>query len=123
MKGAFGFREEGFCVTESTVKACPVSADVSACADASSRWTAPSRDSRPSSSKSDPVATLAPSTVAKRPGNGPGRNCASMPQYSTGVNAMRSRSRSTTRRTATDWTRPADFASRPIFFHKTSDTG
>ena len=36
---------------------------------------------------------------------------------------MRSRSRSTTSRTATDWTRPADLAPWPIFIHSTCDTG
>ena len=46
-----------------------------------------------------------------------------MSQYPDAVKAMRSRSLSTTRRTATDCTRPADFASRPIFFHSTSETG
>ena len=36
--------------------------------------------------------------------------------------AMRSRSRSTTMRTATDCTRPADFAEAPILRHSTSET-
>ena len=51
------------------------------------------------------------------------RNCggsaalrsASMLQYSTGTNLPISSSRSTTRRTATDWTRPADSPRRTFF--------
>ena len=42
-------------------------------------------------------------------------------QYSAETNAMRSRSRSTITRVATDWTRPAD--SRGMtFFHSTGET-
>ena len=39
---------------------------------------------------------------------------ASIVQYSRAVNASISRSRSTTRRTATDWTRPADRPPRTL---------
>ncbi len=43
------------------------------------------------------------------------------PQYSAEVNAIRSRSRSTTRRVATDCTRPADSLGM-TFFHSTGET-
>jgi hypothetical protein len=42
---------------------------------------------------------------------------AAMFQYSSGLKAWRSLSRSTMSRSATDWTRPAD-KPREIFFHK-----
>ena len=45
---------------------------------------------------------------------------ASMLQYSCGVKAWISRSRSTTRRSATDWTRPAERPYR-IFFQRSGD--
>ena len=48
-------------------------------------------------------------------------NSASRSQYWAGRNAMRSRSRSTTSRIATDWTRPADSCGM-TFFHSTGDT-
>ena len=49
------------------------------------------------------------------------RSLAARSQYSADTNAMRSRSRSTITRVATDWTRPAD---RPglTFFHSTGDS-
>lgn len=42
-------------------------------------------------------------------------------QYSAERKAMRSRSRSTTSRVATDWTRPADRRGM-TFFHRTGET-
>ncbi len=44
-----------------------------------------------------------------------------MSQYDAVRNAMRSRSRATTSRVATDWTRPAD-SPDITFFHSTGET-
>ena len=66
----------------------------------------------PSSAKSRPVATRAPSTRVRRAVNwlfsAPGGEVALDVPVGARTNAIRSRSRSTTRRVATDWTRPAD---------------
>jgi hypothetical protein len=88
---------------------------------------------RPDSSKSLPVATRAPSTSRSEPANGVwslGAPVGSLPvswkvasrsQYEAVTNRMRSRSRSTTMRVATDCTRPAE--SRGMtFFHSTGLT-
>ena len=64
--------------------------------------------------KLPPVATRAPSTECSRAGNirwsclAPASKVPSMSQYDATRNAIRSRSRSTTSRVATDCTRPAD---------------
>ncbi len=50
-----------------------------------------------------------------------GVKVASMPHQPADRNPMRSRSRSTTMRVATLWTRPADSRGM-IFFHRTGDT-
>ncbi len=44
-----------------------------------------------------------------------------MSHHSAARNAIRSRSRWTTRRVATDWTRPAE-SPRMTFFHSTGET-
>ena len=63
-----------------------------------------------------------PSILAKRPRNCPSLlKVVSMLQYSWGLNFWISRSRSTIRRRATDWTRPADNP-RLTFFHKKGDS-
>ena len=60
----------------------------------------------------------APSIRRARPANVArprrSRGCAASVQYSRAVNASISRSRSTTSRTATDWTRPADSPARTL---------
>ena len=92
--------------------------------------------SSPSEVKSRPCATRCPSTETSVAPNEPGvpssppcacppgvtvANSASRSQYSAARKAIRSRSRSTTRRVATDCTRPAD--SRGMtFFHSTGET-
>ena len=112
MNGAVGRRVYGRRSTERTVNAAPASASASARAVASSSWTASGSVSFPSRAKSRPWATLWPSTAASRAVNSAGeKNVPSMSQYSAATNAMRSRSRSTTSRVATDCTRPAD---RPL---------
>ena len=89
---------------------------------ASSSWTTPlSRSSPVVGSKSLPCATRAPSSETSRASNAPGSNVARRSQYSAERNAMRSRSRCTTRRVATDCTRPAE-SPRVTFFHSTGDT-
>ena len=84
----------------------------------------------PSGPKSRPAATRLPSTLASRAvmprgSSGPAAFSVSKApvrsQYSAAVNAMRSRSRSTTMRVATDCTRPADSPVR-TFFHSTGET-
>ena len=83
--------------------------------------------SSPWAVKSLPRATRAPSTECSLAGNirssclAPASKLPSMSQYDAERNAMRSRSRATTRRVATDWTRPAE---RPdmTFFHSTGET-
>ncbi len=128
-KGAYGWRRYGLDSTDCTVKVVSRSASVSACACARSRWTGPVPDAALSSPvlvKSDPRATLAPSTECslavkiRTSWSGPASKLPSMSQYEATRKAIRSRSRSTTRRVATDWTRPAD---SPLitFFHSTGE--
>ncbi len=84
----------------------------------------------PTESKSRPCAIRRPSTVWRRATSddgsdeSPARPVAKVPvrsQYSAERKAIRSRSRSTTSRVATDCTRPAD--SRGMtFFHSTGET-
>ena len=83
--------------------------------------------SSPVEPKSRPCATRLPSTATSDAGNADrssprtGANSASRSQYCEPRNAIRSRSRSTTSRMATDCTRPAD--SRGMtFFHSTGET-
>ena len=123
MNGALGWRWPGFWTTERTAKAAPVRDCTSAFARDSSRTVTLSLRRAPCWSKSVPDATRTPSTDVSRASKEPGPNTPSTSQYAAERKAMRSRSRSTTMRTAMDCTRPADFASRPIFFQSTSDTG
>ncbi len=80
--------------------------------------------------KSRPAATRLPSTEARVAGKVLGPSAVPEPaasktalrsQYSAEVKAIRSRSRSTTRRVATDWTRPAESLGM-TFFHSTGET-
>src|SRR6478609_2101037 len=79
---------------------------------ASSRWTTDLPLREPSSLKSRPMATRLPSTEVSRAVNWleapSGVKSPSTSQYEARTNAIRSRSRSTTMRVATDCTRPAD---------------
>ena len=94
--------------------------------------------SSPTELKSRPWATRRPSTEinvapnerglalsAPRESSASSRvrvaNSASRSQYWAARKAIRSRSRSTTRRVATDWTRPADSLGM-TFFHSTGET-
>ena len=89
---------------------------------ASSTITRSVRVSEPESSKSEPVAMRTPSTDSSFAENGIGSDSAAkvptMFHQSAGTNAMISRSRSTMRRVATLWTRPAE-SPGPTFFHIT----
>ncbi len=75
----------------------------------------------PSSPKSRPRAIRLPSTETSLAVNAPGSSVASRSHHSAATNAIRSRSRSTIIRVATDWTRPAE---SPVitFFQSTGDT-
>ena len=94
---------------------------------ASSRWRPPALAafalSSPFSEKSEPVAMAWPSTEETRaPKAWPADvNAVSIDQYWALTCAMRSRSRATTRRVATDCTRPADRDGR-ILRHRRGDT-
>ena len=97
------------------------SASASECAFCLSTITA-SPFSRPRSSKSRPWAMRLPSSATSFASKvSPFSNSATRSQYSAGMNAMRSRSRSTITRVATDWTRPADRRGM-TFFHNTGET-
>ena len=74
-------------------------------------------------SKSRPDATRLPSSSTSDAGNSApdAANLPSRSQYSAARNAMRARSRSTTRRVATLCTRPAE-SFGIIFFHSTGDS-
>ena len=80
----------------------------------SERWT-------PSWPKSRPCAIRPPFSETSFAVNEPGSKVPSMSQYDAATKARRSRSRSTTSRVATDWTRPAE---RPCitFFQSTGET-
>ena len=127
MNGADGRRVVGFSVTDRTDQDAPSSAATSAVAAASSRRSAPALAaagfSCPSSPKSPPPATRAPSIATSFAGNSPpsATNVPEASQYPAERNAIRARSRSTTRRVATDCTRPADSPDR-TFFHSTGET-
>ena len=121
MNGAAGRRVYGFSSTDETVKAAPSRPSARARASASVSWTASAVRSFPSWAKSRPWATRRPSTDVRRAVKPPGSYVATMSQYSAATNLIRSRSRSTTSRVATDCTRPAD---RPcmIFRQSTGET-
>jgi len=121
VNGAAGLRRYGLDSTDETVPS--VTTPAIAVALASSRCTAADVRSAPSSPKSRPVATRAPSTAARRASkdSSPRAKRAVTSQYEADRNAMRSRSRSTTRRVATDCTRPADRPG-PILRHSSGET-
>ncbi|CAM5664316.1 hypothetical protein SGRIM128S_03143 [Streptomyces griseomycini] len=128
--GAYGERRYGLDSTERTANRACSRAAARARAFASSRWRVFALLSCPRESKSRPCATRLPSTVCRRATRddgslaSPARPVAKVPvrsQYSAERNAMRSRSRSTTSRVATDWTRPADSFGM-TFFQRTGET-
>ena len=103
------------------------SAAASAVAVASSRWTVFALFSSPVEAKSRPWATRRLSTETSRDRERPRRPALAGVQGGVQVpvpalrNAIRSRSRSTTIRIATDWTRPADSLGM-TFFQSTGET-
>lgn len=112
--GAYGERRYGLDSTERTAKFVFSRTAASARALVSSRCSVFAPFSCPSESKSRPWATRLPSTAVRRATSedgslgSPARPVPKVPvrsQYSAERKAMRSRSRSTTRRVATDWTR------------------
>ena len=126
--GAYGERRYGLDSTDRTSYVVSSSAAASPSARGRSRWTTFDASlSRPSGPKSEPRATRAPSTEYSLAGNircsclEPASKVPSRSQYDATRNRIRSRSRSTTRRVATDCTRPAE---RPdmTFFHSTGET-
>ena len=120
--GAYGDLRYGLRSTELTAKSASPrrSASATACSESRcSRFAFGAPFSSPAGVKSRPCATRRPSTetrvavnetgpsscpAASRPARA---NSASRSQYLAARKAIRSRSRSTTSRTATDWTRPA----------------
>ena len=125
--GAYGDLRYGFRSTEPTVKPVSPSRPARAAACSPSRCSRSADFSCPVGPKSRPCATRLPSTATSEAVNGDmsaprtGANSASRSQYREPRKAIRSRSLSTTSRTATDCTRPAD--SRGMtFFHSTGET-
>ena len=108
MNGAVGRRVYGLRSTERTANAAPVERVGERRAPSPRRAARrPASVSVPSRAKSRPWATLWPSTAASRAVNSAeATNVPTMSQYSAATNAIRSRSRSTTSRVATDCTRP-----------------
>ena len=100
MKGGAGFRDDWREETEVTRGLDPASASVIAVAVAASPMTGFFPSTRTRS-----ATNVVPSGATRR---------TSIVQYSTATKARISRSRSTTRRTATDCTRPADSPARTL---------
>lgn len=131
MNGGYGRRVYGFCSTEDTDSCAPLSPSTRAPVLAwSSTTTSAGFLTAPTESKSRPVATRRPSTLTRRALNTGGcalgsetlaSSSATMSQYSALRNAIRSRSRCTMIRVATDWTRPA-LSFGATFFHSTGET-
>ena len=126
MNGAAGERRKGRSVTERTVKLSPVKAVATEVASSSpSTLTAVLPDCWPCSSKSFPVATAVPpsvTSVAPKPfGAAALAKLPSTPHQVAERNRIRARSRSTTIRVATLWTRPADSRGMTLR-HSTGDT-
>ncbi len=113
VNGAAGRRVYGRSCTERTATAAFAMPAATASAIAWSRCTTSLVRSSPVSAKSRPVATRRPSTPTRRAvkldaGSPWGETSATTSQYDAARKAIRSRSRSTTSRVATDCTRPAD---------------
>src|SRR5450759_3678452 len=123
MNGGAGDRRNGLWVIDFTAKGAPSRA-------AANPTTEPEEVSAPVSSKSRPDANDTPSTATSDAVNEVGIpslagelvvKVPSRPHQSAERNFIRARSRSTTMRVATLWTRPADSRGM-IFFHRTGDT-
>ncbi len=121
MNGGLGRRTYGLRSTRPTRKEACSSRPASARAASSSSVTESALRSFPSCPKSRPVATRLPSSAASRASNDSGSNVAARSHHEAAVKRIRSRSRSTTSRVATDWTRPAE-SPRMIFFQRTGET-
>ena len=137
MNGAEGDRRNGLWVIELTTNGTSASPAARALASSSpSTTTEPGEVRTPVSSKSRPEARAVPSTAVSAAVNERGTpsvevppetdspsgvNVASIPHHPAERNAIRARSRSTTMRVATLWTRPAESRGM-IFFHRTGDT-
>ena len=124
MNGGAGDRRNGFSVTDRTANGRPSSPPASARASGSaSTRVVPDDDRSPVAVKSRPVASVVPSTATSAAPKVPPRaaNVPSTPHQVAERKRMRARSRSTTIRVATLWTRPAD--SRGMtFFQSTGET-
>ena len=101
MKGGCGARSRSFCSTLSTTKGWPLSSASRASASPALRITAFLPPMRASSARTE-GGTPAPSRALNS-------------QYSSGLKAARSASRSTMRRRATDCTRPAEMPRLMVF--------
>ena len=130
MNGAGGRCVYGRSLTSATRYSVSATAVATAVARSSPSWTTlPRVVSWPvSASKSRPVATRAPSSSTSLAGNASGGALSSSlrtrdrtSQNDALTKRMRSRSRSTISRMATDWTRPAESRGR-TFFHSTGET-
>ena len=125
--GAYGLRVYGLESIDRTENCESRSAPASAVAVSSFKWTVFAPFSSPIELKSRPCATRLLSTETRREGNcrgvrlSPASSVASRSQYDALRKAIRSRSRSTTIRIATDCTRPADSFGM-TFFHSTGET-
>ena len=120
MNGGLGRRTYGFCSTRETVNDAPSSRVARPRAVSSSRASTSAPFSFPSGPKSRPCATRFPSSPTSRASNDSGSNVAARSHQPAATNAIRSRSRSTTSRVATDCTRPAE-SPRMIFFQSTGE--
>ncbi len=131
MNGGAGDRRNGLWVIDFTAKGAPSRAAANPRVSASPNTTTePEEVSAPVSSKSRPDANDTPSTATSDAVNEVGIpslagelvvKVPSRPHQSAERNFIRARSRSTTMRVATLWTRPADSRGM-IFFHRTGDT-
>ena len=125
MNGGAGDRRNGFSVTDRTANGWPSSPSASARASGSASTRVVPADARsPVAVKSRPVASVVPSTATSGGAEGAAGGAANVPSTPHQVaerKRMRARSRSTTIRVATLWTRPAD--SRGMtFFQSTGET-
>ena len=126
MNGAAGERRNGRSVTELTVKDRPARAAATEVASSSpSTRTSPLPVRSPCSSKSLPVATVVPpkptSAAPKLEAASAWVKVPSTPHQVAERKRIRARSRSTTMRVATLWTRPAESRGMTLR-HRTGDT-
>ena len=120
LNGAAGRRRYGFSSEVLTLNAASASRSESLVHLPRRSGRASRRASRPGQSR-DLAPPAFRSRDTSRASNAPGSKLARRSQYSAETNAMRSRSRSTASRVATDCTLPAE-RPRVTFFHRTGDT-